>query len=201
MVSATAWWQPYADVVPSWFATYLTLEQTASNIRTHEPLFVPGLFQTPAYARAVISLTHTDSEDIERRVDLRRARQRLLEQAAPPDVRAVLDETALAQLPLTPSQRHAQLDHLIALTEQPNITLLIATPTAGLPATNTSFTVLHFVDPNQDAIVYLEQPDDARYLKDPVAVAEYSDIVDQLSIPHWNPDGTRAILRRIRAQV
>ena len=71
-----------------------------------------------AYARAVIGLTYTDAEDIDRRVDLRQARQRLLDQAAPPDVQAVIVETAFTQPPMTPSQKRAQLDRLIALTER-----------------------------------------------------------------------------------
>jgi len=40
------WWQEYGDVLPSWFETYLGLEQAASMLRTHEAQFVPGLLQT-----------------------------------------------------------------------------------------------------------------------------------------------------------
>ena len=52
------WWHRYSDLLPSWFETYLGLEQAASVIRTYELQFVPGLLQTRDYARAVTML-HT----------------------------------------------------------------------------------------------------------------------------------------------
>jgi transcriptional regulator with XRE-family HTH domain len=53
------WWQRFGDVQPKWFESYLGLEPAASLIRTYELQFVPGLLQTPAYARAVILLGHS----------------------------------------------------------------------------------------------------------------------------------------------
>jgi Domain of unknown function (DUF5753) len=201
-VTESTWWQRFADVIPSWFTTYLTHEPTASVIRTYEDRFVPGLFQTAAYARAVIGLTYTDAEDIDRRVDLCQARQRLLDQAAPPDVQAVIVETALTQPPMTPSQKRAQLDRLIALTERPNITIVIVAPTTdGLPVAGSSFTVLHFTDPARADIVYIEQSDDAWYLDNPADIARYSGIMDDLSASRKTPEETRAALRQIRARV
>jgi hypothetical protein len=66
-------------------------------IRTYEVQFVPGLLQTEAYARAVILLGHAgpDAEDLERRVDLRLARRRILTRADCPRFWAVIDEAVL----------------------------------------------------------------------------------------------------------
>ena len=50
------WWHRYSDVLPTWFQSYLGLESSAALIRTYEVQFVPGLLQTPDYARAVIQL-------------------------------------------------------------------------------------------------------------------------------------------------
>src|SRR5690348_2668052 len=74
------WWTRYADVLPGWFGTYLGLESAASTIRSFEAQFVPGLFQTEDYARAVTRLGHqtAPAEEIERRVGLRVKRQELL---------------------------------------------------------------------------------------------------------------------------
>src|ERR687887_250981 len=52
--NARGWWHQYGDLLPSWFETYLGLEQSAALIRGYEPQFIPGLLQTPEYARAVI---------------------------------------------------------------------------------------------------------------------------------------------------
>jgi transcriptional regulator with XRE-family HTH domain len=49
---APGWWREYGDLLPSWFETYLGLEQAASVIRVYGPQLVPGLLQTEDYARA-----------------------------------------------------------------------------------------------------------------------------------------------------
>ncbi len=49
------WWHTYRDVLPDWFAAYLSLEQAALQIRAYEAEFVPGLLQTEDYARALLS--------------------------------------------------------------------------------------------------------------------------------------------------
>ena len=91
------WWHRYGDVLPSWFQAYLGLEAAAALIRTYELQFVPGLLQTRDYARAVVLLGHgrAPAEEIERRVDLRMARQALLTRPDPPQLWAVVDEAAL----------------------------------------------------------------------------------------------------------
>src|SRR5687767_6046010 len=53
--NAPGWWYPYNDLLPSWFQTYLALEEAATLIRSYEVQFVPGLLQTPAYTRAAIT--------------------------------------------------------------------------------------------------------------------------------------------------
>src|ERR1700733_8461102 len=52
------WWTQYNDILPDWFETYLGLESAATVIRSFEAQFVPGLFQTEDYARAVTRLGH-----------------------------------------------------------------------------------------------------------------------------------------------
>jgi hypothetical protein len=48
------WWQSYGGVVPTALRNLIGLEAEAATIRTYEPELVPGLLQTPDYARAVI---------------------------------------------------------------------------------------------------------------------------------------------------
>jgi hypothetical protein len=201
-VTASAWWEPFADVVPGWFATYLTLEPNARLIHTYETQYLPGLFQTPAYSRAVMGLAHTDPADVERRVELREARQRLLDQPEPPEIQAVIGEGALTRSPMTPSQRRAQLDRLIALTERSNITMWIVAAASDIPRIpDSAFTVLSFTDLTRTDLVYLEESDGARYLVEPADVAHYRDLMAELSATHQTAGETRAILRQLRAGV
>ena len=62
------WWHQYSDVLPGWFEMYVRLEQAASVIRSYQVQFVPGLFQTEEYARAVISCD-APGAGVDRRVD------------------------------------------------------------------------------------------------------------------------------------
>ncbi len=91
------WWAKYNDILPDWFEVYIGLEQAASLIRSYELQFVPGLFQTEDYARAVTVLGHRSAPagEIERRVNLRLARQELLTCPEPPTLWTVVDEAAL----------------------------------------------------------------------------------------------------------
>ncbi len=51
---APGWWQAYCDAVPDWFDVYVGLEAAATRMTKYESELVPGLFQTEAYARAII---------------------------------------------------------------------------------------------------------------------------------------------------
>src|SRR6266700_7067973 len=52
--SKPGWWHSYDDVLPSWFRTFVGLEEAASLIRGYDPHWIPGLLQTPEYALASV---------------------------------------------------------------------------------------------------------------------------------------------------
>jgi transcriptional regulator with XRE-family HTH domain len=183
--SAPGWWQPYNDVLPSWFELYLGLEKAASIIRLYEVQFVHGLLQTEDYARAVILIAnaHAPAEEIERRVSVRMKRQQLLTQPAAPQVWAVLDEAALRRWPAGPAVMRAQLEHLLELTELPNVTLQVVPFEVGPhAAAGGPFTILRFPEPDLPDMVYLEQLNSAVYLDHPDDVIDYVTVMDQLCV-------------------
>lgn len=85
------WWAEYEGVMPT---TYAALEDEADLIRTWEPLIVPGLLQTPAYARSLFSCIRPDpaADVVEQKVRGRLSRQLVLTRPFPPAVLAVLGE-------------------------------------------------------------------------------------------------------------
>jgi len=179
------WWQPYNDILPSWFELYLGLEKAASIIRLYEVQFVHGLLQTEDYARAVILIAnaHAPAEEIERRVSVRMKRQLLLTQPDAPQVWAVLDEAALRRWPAGPVVMRAQLKHLLQVTELPNVTLQIAPFDVGPhAAAGGPFTILRFPEPDLPDMVYLEQLNSAVYLDHPDDVIDYVTVMDQLAV-------------------
>jgi transcriptional regulator with XRE-family HTH domain len=179
------WWQPYNDVLPSWFELYLGLEKAASIIRLYEVQFVHGLLQTEDYARAVILIAnaHAPAEEIERRVSVRMKRQQLLTQPDAPQVWAVLDEAALRRWPAGPAEMRAQLEHLLEVTELPNVTLQVVPFDIGPhAAAGGPFTILRFPEPDLPDMVYLEQLNSAVYLDHPDDVIDYVTVMDQLCV-------------------
>ena len=196
------WWHRYGDLLPSWFETYVAMEQTASLIRTYELQFIPGLLQTPEYSRTVFWLVHRDPDEVERRVELRRRRQEILTSAQAPQLWAVIDEAALHRPLAGADLCRRQLAHLIELDELPNVSLQVAAFRRGAhPATSGPFTILRFPVPELPDIVYLEQLNSALYLDKASDVEAYADVWDRLCAHIDPPEHTRPTLERIRAEV
>lgn len=195
--SLPGWWQKYGDVLPSWFEMYVGLEQAADVIRGYQVQFVPGLLQTAEYARAVILLGDptTRTQDINHRVSLRLARQELLTRPHAPRVWVIMDEAVLRR-PIGGSDvMRAQLQHLINLTELPNVTLqIVPFQVGGHAAAGGPFNILRFRDPDVNDIVYLEQLTSASYLDKPADVDSYLMVVDRLTTAALSPIETRKFL-------
>lgn len=194
------WWQRYADLLPSWFETYLGLEQAASVIRTYELQFVPGLLQTRDYARAVVRLANTDRDEVERRVDLRMRRQKILTDPAGPVLWAVLDEAALLRGLGGTDLMRDQVEHLVECNRLPNVSLQIAPLSfGGHAAAGGSFSLLRFTEPDLPDIVYLEQLTSALYLDKRADVEHYATVMDRLCTQIPTPGATESRLLALRA--
>ncbi len=198
------WWQQYGEVVPGWFEFYVGLEAAASRIRTYEVQFVPGLLQTPEYARAVMrgGRATAPDDEITRRVSLRLKRQQILSRPDGPKLWAVVDETALRRRLGGPGVMEAQLDHLIELASEPNIALYVVPLQSGYHAAAAgSFSILRFAAPELPDVVYLEQLTSALYLDKRRDVEQYSAVMDQLCMrAEWRVPTTE-VLARIRDQL
>jgi transcriptional regulator with XRE-family HTH domain len=192
------WWHEFGDVMPRWFEMFVGLEQAASVIRTYEAQFVPGLLQSPEYARSVIGLGPWAGQDIERRLSLRMHRQQLLTRPNAPKVWAVVEETALRRRTGSPEVRQAQLEHLATLTARPNITLqLVPEPFGGHPVSGVPFTLLRFAEPDLPDVVYLEQLTGALYLDKRRDVDHYAASLDSLCALILTPEETAAALQQL----
>ena len=194
------WWQHYGDVLPSWFRTYVDLEQAATLIRTYEGQFVPGLLQTDDYMRAVVRGAHLEesSDEVGRRVRLRMARQILLTREGPPRLWAVVDEAALRRPVGGKEVMRGQLERLIEATKLPNVTLQILPFAVGAHAAmGSAFSILRFADRELPDIVYLEHLTNAVYLDRRNEVERYLDAMELLCVDSEPPARTVELLERI----
>ena len=91
------WWHSFRDVLPNPYEVYIGLEAGAASIRNFEPVVVPGLLQTADYARETFrnGPRELDPDEVQRRVEVRLARQQILARDDRPRLWAVIDEAVL----------------------------------------------------------------------------------------------------------
>lgn len=198
------WWHRYSDVLPQWFQSYLGLEAAAALIRTYEVQFVPGLLQSRDYARAVVLLGHRSAphEEIEHRVNLRMARQRLLTRSGAPQLWAVVDEAALRRPIGGREVMYGQITALIEATKLPNVRLQVMPFTAGgHAAAGGAFTILRFPDRDLPDVVYIEQLTSALYLDKRDDVDHYAAAMERVCVEAEPPGRTADILARVLADL
>ncbi|GAB3696659.1 helix-turn-helix domain-containing protein [Saccharopolyspora tripterygii] len=194
------WWHQYGDLLPAWFETYLGLEQAAEIIRTYEAQFVPGLLQTPDYARAVILLGHGQepASEVDRRVALRTRRQDILTRQEPPTLWAVIDEAALRRPIGGERIMRGQIEHLIRIAELPNVTVqLLPYSVGGHAAAGGPFTIVRFPESDLPDVVYLEQLTSALYLDKRNDLDQYQAVMNMLSVQAATPEETPQLLRAL----
>lgn len=113
------WWDGYQGDLTQTFIDYAWLEDRATAIRSFEVLAFSGLIQTREFAEAVIRV-HSEDEDekyIERGVEFRMERQRVLRKDSPPKLSYVVDEGLLHRPFGGPNIMSKQLSHLVELAE------------------------------------------------------------------------------------
>lgn len=192
------WWHRYSDVLEEWFVQHIGLEEAASMIRTYEVQFLPGLLQTEDYARAVIRLGHPDASEsrVQRLVELRLARQRLLERPEAPRLWAVIDEAALRRPFGGADVMRAQLAHLLRVVRLPHVTLQVARfRVSHHAAAGTPVTILRFPEADLPDVVYLEQLTSAVYLDKQDDVDQYALIMERLCTSADTPQESTRFLR------
>ncbi|HEY2946953.1 MAG TPA: helix-turn-helix transcriptional regulator [Micromonosporaceae bacterium] len=198
--NAPGWWHRFSDLLPTWFQPYLGLESAAEIIRTYELQYIPGLLQTPDYARAVVKISHGNApaEEVERRVTLRMERQQVLTRANQLQMWVVVDEAVLRRLIGGPAVMRGQVGSLIEATKLPNIRLQVLPFAAGgHAALGGAFSLLRFPDPELPDVVYVEQLTGALYLDKRDDVEEYTAAMERLCIEAEPPARTVQILEGI----
>ena len=202
--NATPWWQKYQDAAPDWFGLYVGLEEAAQLIRVYEVQFVPGLLQTEDYARAVVlqGAPGLEPEEVERRVALRLGRQKLLTRDNPPRLWAIVDEAALRRPMGGRDVLAGQIQRLMDLVSEPNITLqVMPCKYGGHAAEGGAFHIMRFPEADLPDMVYVEYLTGALYIEKPEEVERYAAVMERLSVAGTSPERTREILAGLLKEI
>jgi len=183
------WWQQFSDAIPPELDLAIGLEAEAVSIRIFSPHFVGGLFQTEAYARALLEVNWNSESpaQVARRVEVRMERQKILKGRDGLEIRAVLDETVLGRSVGGDRTLRGQLRRLIELAQSPNVSIRVLPLSIGAhPGGEGPFRIIGLAPPDS-TVVHLEYPDRAAYIEEESEVRTYADIfsrLEDLSMTH-----------------
>lgn len=117
-----------------WFARWVEeVEPQAVILQSWDPMLIPGLLQTPEYARAVFS-PMAPADQVEERVEARIRRLQIFDRPNPPVFLALIDEGVLHRPIGGPEVLLHQLRHLLELAQHPCVTIQLVPIAAGCGA-------------------------------------------------------------------
>jgi transcriptional regulator with XRE-family HTH domain len=199
------WWESYGDTLPSDYASYISLESEASALRCFDAVTLHGLLQTPQYAREIIRaglMALSPPAEVERKVDVRTTRQRLLaREESPLRLWTVIDEAALRHQVGSPDIMNGQSQRLLALADMPNVTIQVLPSGVGAhPATTGTFSILEFPEPQDPDVVYLEALTANIFVEDDAQVYRYALAFDHLRAMAFGPVESKAFIAALSAE-
>jgi len=137
----------------AWYLDWVDVEPVALVLRTWDPVLVPGLLQTEAYAREIFrQAPRVTPEEVEDRVQARLLRQKVLTRESPASLLALIDEQVLRRQVGDPCVMREQLDHLLDASHRSTISIQIVDPRCLVGAAGT-FIIAELPDGEPDTIL------------------------------------------------
>ena len=152
--SQKGWWEDYGDSLSPDYQQFIGLEDEAREIAAWDVYVLPGLFQTEAYARHIIS-TYRQIEPvtpgmIDRLVKVRMRRQHIVNRESGLDLSVVIDESVLQRRVGDERVMYEQLQRLARDADRPSVTVQIHPLDGSHTVFVESFVIFRF-DPDSDA--------------------------------------------------
>ncbi|MEE1802874.1 DUF5753 domain-containing protein [Streptomyces sp. NPDC101062] len=154
---AKGWWDHYTDLRS--LVELVALEDIATHIRSWEVAVLPGILQTPDYARALAvgSGAWSDPEKIEPFVEARMARKARLLGEQSFELWVVLHEGVLRQLVGGHTVMKDQLGHLLDMAKRPNVKVQVVPYSVGAhPTMGIAFSILSFAEAGALDVVHMD---------------------------------------------
>ncbi|GAA2242643.1 MULTISPECIES: helix-turn-helix transcriptional regulator [Streptomyces] len=185
------WWHAYRGVLPPTYRDFISLESQAGAMRTLETTVVPGLLQTPEYARAVTraAVEGLSEERLDTLVEVRLARQDVLRADPPLELSAVLDEAVLRREVGGPGVMARQLERLVEAARLPQVRLQVLPFAAGAHIGVTGpFVILSFSNASDLDVVVLDHLTSSLYLERKEDLQAYTEAFNALQIHALSPE-------------
>ncbi|WP_112471277.1 helix-turn-helix domain-containing protein [Streptomyces triticisoli] len=114
------------------YRRYMALEAEAVSLWHFAVSVLPGLLQTPGYAREVLAAGGIKGAELEQQVKARMGRQELLKGEDAPPFRTILAEAVLCTPLEDEGEWRAQLAYLLETAERENVTVQVLPQRAGV---------------------------------------------------------------------
>jgi transcriptional regulator with XRE-family HTH domain len=193
-----AWWSGYRRTLSSSYIDLIGYESAASTVREFQPLVLPGLLQTSAYARAFIASTIREERRhlVDDLVDVRVRRQEIFERDEPPSFYFLFDEAVVRRVIGGSQVMREQVRHLLETTRQPNVTIEVVPFGAGAhQGLLGSFKMIEFPEAEDDDVLYLEGARGSLISRDlREEIVEYRERFEQLRRISLGPEGSAVFL-------
>ncbi len=191
------WWLEHAAHLRPDYLDHIALEDDATYIREWQPLLVPGLLRTPAYAEAVIVATphYIAPERVAELLKVREGRQAKIEEGGA--TYAVILWEAVIRLPLVSVEIHReQLSAILEAGKRKNVTVQVLPLSAGALAVSTyAFSSFSFESEPSVEAVTMDNLRGTSVLEAPEDLAAYANAYDELRSAALAPDASARLIR------
>ncbi|WP_030542885.1 helix-turn-helix transcriptional regulator [Streptomyces albus] len=137
------------------YRRYMELEAEATSLWHFAVSVLPGLLQTPGYARELLAAGGLRGDELEHQVDARMGRRELLDGEEPPPFRSMISEAVLRAPLRDVGEWRTQLEHLLAMGDRLDVTLQVLPLSVG-PHGLMNATVMFLRLPDGRTVAYTE---------------------------------------------
>ncbi|NEW40815.1 helix-turn-helix domain-containing protein [Nocardia cyriacigeorgica] len=201
--SGKFWWHSYNETIPQGFNVYVGMERSARHLEIYRPDIVPGLLQTPEYARVLdrahFQAARTDEQEL--RIAARMKRKRLFTRKLnPATVSAVIHEAVLHTVVGSGSVMAEQSSYLAEVSTRPNVDIRVLPFTAGYPVGYAvgPYIILEFNSgPAEPTVVYVENLTGDLYLEGESDLTMYRAATAAIQRTALDAVSSRSLLRQM----
>jgi transcriptional regulator with XRE-family HTH domain len=193
----------YKKFLTAEYQALLSYERSASEVRSANSFVLPGLLQTPDYARALLSVKHTGAK-LQGLVEARELRQQILIPDNGPFFVFLIDEAMLYRQVGGRDVLLAQLDRLRGLSKQENLEIRIipfdAGAHLGLWEPFMLMTIPGFLATEGGETIVYRETGDTEYLirGDDERIGNYEKSFTQISAQALSRSRTRDVIDRAK---
>ncbi|MEW5352348.1 helix-turn-helix domain-containing protein [Streptomyces sp. 16-176A] len=178
------------------YRRYMVLEAEAVSMWQYSPSILPGLLQTPGYARELLMEGGLKGDELDVQVEARMGRRDVLFKDEPLQFRAILSEAVLRTSLEDVEEWHAQLEHLDMMGHRLNVTLQVLPLAAGLHGLINTDTIF-LRGPSGQTVAWVETGYSGELVQETAAVERLQLRYDRVRDLALTPDLSRQFIERM----